>query len=1550
MNQVSQRLWTKSFSASAVLGAALLLCLTVMLAAAPAAFSAPSRASYIVVLKDDVAHPANVAHRHEDNRGAEVGHIYGVAIKGYSADLTPGELKAIKQDPNVDYVERDAPIHPDSQVTPNQVKRVYANQNPQLDIDGVDDARVDVDIAILDTGVAEHPDLNIAGRTDCVGKSGGCADGGGTDVDGHGTHVAGDAAAVDNGIGVVGTAPGARIWSVKVISGNTEGITGSQMSDAIAGINWVTAHSNVIEVANMSFDCSTKEKKDCAKSSLTAAIAASVNSGVVWVAAAGDESADVDAEEKEQKGKTYPAVLPDVIAVSGMVDYDGLPGTLGKSESCILQHDPGEFDMDDRLMVNSNVGSAIDMTAPGVCIYSTWLDGSYALLSGTSMSSALVAGAAADIAAQYNPSNRQDVEKIKAELLWAGNYGWMDKDWLGVPSDNVQEPLLDLHTTPFIPGAPGPPPPPPAPQPPTVSLLSFTGITQDLATLNGAYNMNGPDGRYWFQCVSEGGHRFETPETYVPAGSGSVSVEYALSGLEWGMTYHCRMTANNEGGYTNGPDQIFTTKPGPVAEALAPSEVTKSKIVMAGRVDPKGGAVSYHFEYGTLAGYGNQTEEKSLPVGSGFQAVSAPVEGLPTGWPLHYRVVVKLNSRTAASADQMATTGWSLESSSGPSEAKFDTFLDVSCAAAASCVSVGQYVDKTGKTLVAAQKWNGSTWSLATPTAPTGLWSALKGVTCTTTTSCMAVGTLQETGGAYRPLAMQWNGSTWSQTAAPAGPGGYNSYFNDVACTAANSCDAVGYSVPSSGAEIIKPLVSHWNGSAWAIKTSANPTTPGGEPSQEDNRLESVSCASPTVCMAVGHHYSSIGGVQVYQPLIERLSGEEWINQETDTATAKNSGQTDIWLFGVSCPTTSFCAAVGFSAAQHTVEEGRRPFAQRWDGSKWTYSSTPLENNSPTQLFGISCTSPVGCRAVGPGPGSMHWTGPDNGWKPEAPPSPANNNWPQPPRLNSISCPTVAECHAVGSYKNTSEYTGRYTPAWSGAGVAPVADPGSPATPAPSNRTETSITLQGMVDAGGVDTKYYFEYGPTEAYGSKTAEANAGSWAVGLNNWFNGWYQVTANLSGLEPGIKYHYRVVATNGFSTVKGPDHTFETKGNMAVLLNELPLTEAFSGTTTVVSDFATKWSKLGWLTGTNAKGVNNFSGWGPSEETPTGAYFAPIITDTGVGTAAVATSSNGVTVGGGFSLWLDMPTPATTKTGYELRFQATATNVYTVTLKKWVAGAETVLATKTGFAFGIGSSLALADKGGTVQAWTNTGTGFSKILSAADSAYAAGNAGVEARGMSTRLTKFKAGLLQEKGTVDTALSEVPVTDPFSKIDAPLSGGGAWAALSWAKGTTFKTGWVEPKGWGVAETLNGAYWQKATVGDSGGGDTAMITLGVAPGVTRYFSLWLNAPNPGTLKSGYELRMTETAFNTYEAKITKWVSGTATALVTKTGVGLSPGAKVALTDKLGVVAAYTGGPPFTQIAKANDSTYSYGYGGIEAQAGAELRLREFKIGPLAPY
>ena len=194
----------------------------------------------------------------------------------------------------------------------------------------------------------------------------------------------------------------------------------------------------------------------------------------------------------------------------------------------------------------------------------------------------------------------------------------------------------------------------------------------------------------------------------------------------------------------------------------------------------------------------------------------------------------------------------------------------------------------------------------------------------------------------------------------------------------------------------------------------------------------------------------------------------------------------------------------------------------------------------------------------------------------------------------------------------------------------------------------------------------------------------------------------------------------------------------------LNEMPVTEPFDGGTTSWANFNEHWSKLGWAP---EKGTDSTTGWRAGEAYPTvsGAYFNSTITDTGMGTATVATMTE--SPGNNeryFSAWLDASGSSSTREGYELRFFQSGTNKYNVTLSKWIGGKQTVLTSKTGYSFAIGGSVALVDQGGTVSAWTKAGSEFAQLLSASDATFASGNAGIEAAGNRTKLNNFKTGVL--------------------------------------------------------------------------------------------------------------------------------------------------------------------------------------------------------------
>ncbi|WP_438435246.1 S8 family serine peptidase [Gorillibacterium sp. sgz500922] len=203
-----------------------------------------------------------------------------------------------------------------------------------------------VRIALLDTGVAEHEDLNVAERVSFVEGTPA-----GLDDNGHGTHVAGTIAALDNEIGVVGVAPNADLYSVKVLDASGNGTYGQ----IIQGIEW--AIENQVNVISMSFGGSSYSH------ALEEAIRAATDAGIIVVASSGNQGYGEETE-------LYPGRLPEVISV----------GAVNKTHQWAYY---------------SSSGNEVDLVAPGTEILSTTMDGQYGVLSGTSMAVPHVTGSIA---------------------------------------------------------------------------------------------------------------------------------------------------------------------------------------------------------------------------------------------------------------------------------------------------------------------------------------------------------------------------------------------------------------------------------------------------------------------------------------------------------------------------------------------------------------------------------------------------------------------------------------------------------------------------------------------------------------------------------------------------------------------------------------------------------------------------------------------------------------------------------------------------------------------------------------------------------------------------------------------------------------------------------------------------------------------------------------------------------------------------------------------------------------------------------------------------
>ncbi|NOX44392.1 MAG: S8 family peptidase [Caldiserica bacterium] len=309
--------------------------------------------------------------------GGEVRHVYTL-IPTVAATLPGAAVDALSRNPKV------ARVVPDGRMWALDVELDNTWGVVRIGADLVHasgDLGAGIKVAILDTGIDyTHPDLdaNYYGGYDFVND-----DPDPMDDHGHGTHVAGTVAAEDNGVGVVGVAPAAELYALKVLDADGSGY----WSDLIAALDWCVR--NGIQVVNMSLGGTGNDE-------LEAACQAAYDAGVLLVAAAGNSGNPAGRGDNISD----PAAYPSVIAVAAV-------------------------DRDDTRASWSSTGPDLELSAPGVNINSTLLGGGYGEMSGTSMASPHVAGTAALVWAAYPGLSNVELRHILRDTADdLGDAGW----------------------------------------------------------------------------------------------------------------------------------------------------------------------------------------------------------------------------------------------------------------------------------------------------------------------------------------------------------------------------------------------------------------------------------------------------------------------------------------------------------------------------------------------------------------------------------------------------------------------------------------------------------------------------------------------------------------------------------------------------------------------------------------------------------------------------------------------------------------------------------------------------------------------------------------------------------------------------------------------------------------------------------------------------------------------------------------------------------------------------------------------------------------------
>lgn len=450
-----------------VLSLSISLCIVLLAALIPAAAVAAAQGNareYIVTLSVDgsgqsikpasrsakqrIRQRAKAARETTDQvtqrHGVKARYRYDSAVTGFSARMTPAEAAQIASDPSVANVRVARHFKIAAQTVPPGIQRVMALAGGA----GLD---VEAHVAVVDTGIGPaaadgtpipgSTELDVQGGVNCSDNPAATDDRWG-DIDGHGTHVAGVIGASDNGVGTVGVAPGAKLWSVRVFNGS-----GGSEASVMCGLDWVigtyTNDTPDIDVVNLSIQGSRVDyQENCAAiladpgaDGIQQMVCTLTQMGVPVVAAAGNGGFDAN--------ESAPGGYDQVISVGAMTDTDGAGGQKGPRAGC------GYNDQqDDTFASYSNHGPDVDIVAPGTCVASTNYiqpDGTPVYMTGTSMAAPHVTGAIARyVAARGKPSS---VNQMRQLIRASGRMDWdpkTDPVWDGVNDIHAPNRVLDV--------------------------------------------------------------------------------------------------------------------------------------------------------------------------------------------------------------------------------------------------------------------------------------------------------------------------------------------------------------------------------------------------------------------------------------------------------------------------------------------------------------------------------------------------------------------------------------------------------------------------------------------------------------------------------------------------------------------------------------------------------------------------------------------------------------------------------------------------------------------------------------------------------------------------------------------------------------------------------------------------------------------------------------------------------------------------------------------------------------------------------------------------
>jgi hypothetical protein len=415
------------------------------------------------------------------------------------------------------------------------------------------------------------------------------------------------------------------------------------------------------------------------------------------------------------------------------------------------------------------------------------------------------------------------------------------------------------------------------------------------------------------------------------------------------------------------------------------------------------------------------------------------------------------------------------------------------------CIAVGY----SGSQAFAENNFSGSWQTMpgGTPSPGTYYASYLYGISCTSTTFCVAVGNVQTlSGNVTEPVIATFDGNSWTFQDLDVSTPNAGYILTGVSCPSTSRCIAVGR--VGSGSDYSNALVETFDGTTWTSTLLANP----GDYPSDIAGFTGVSCMDETDCIAVGFYSTDVN--EDLQGFSEVMTSKGWNVSATPTLTGSNA------LFGVDCDSAS-CVAVGDQAGQSQT------LVEEYASKGWSVTA----GGTPGDLRSVSCPAPGDCAAVGYTasyqPIVMTTTG--NTWSAQSATSPISDTY----NLQGLSCASTTTCVAAGwgtsgghlygyllsggiqgvpgppTDLSATPKPGQAALSWSAPasdggssingynvfmGTSPGAEGANPVNPSPVNGT--SYTVTGL--ANGV---YYFTVKAMNAIGS-SAPSNEASAAL----------------------------------------------------------------------------------------------------------------------------------------------------------------------------------------------------------------------------------------------------------------------------------------------------------------------------------------------------------------------------------------------------------------------------------------------------------------------